>query len=182
MGKSNKNKDSLILETSLQGYFFDQLQEINNNSNSPLPKETIHYSSEVMGQFGDSDNFFENAEGKIQEKILGIKLMEVAHHSEAQAKRVLKDVGDTALFICGYFAESFNRKILDISYYQNIGKIAYNRLDSIVPSAYEQNSFYKHLSSNFEHLTVMIKVVSVKSQKNQEMRSYLIFPKDKKKN
>lgn len=182
MGISKKNKDSLIFETSLQGYFFDQLQEINKNSNVPLPKETIHYSSEVMGQFGDSGNFFENAEGKIQEKILGIKLMEVAHHSEAKAKRVLKDVGDTALFICGYFAESFNRKILDISYYQNIGKIAYNRLDSIVPSAYERNSFYKHLASNFENLTVMIKVVSVKSQKNQEMASYLIFPKDNKKN
>jgi len=182
MGKSKKDENSLILETSLQGYFFQELQEVNKNSNAPLPKETIHYSSEVMGQFGDSENFFENAEGKIQEKILGIKLMEVAHHSDAQAKRVLKDVGDTALFLCGYFAESLNRKIIDVRYYQDLGKIAYNRLDSLIPSAYERDSFYRHLSQNFENLTVMIKVVSIKSQKNQELGSYLIFPKNKNKN
>ena len=180
MGKSKKDKDSLVFETSLQGYFFDLLQEINTNSSAPLPKEPIHYSSEVMGQFGDAQSLFENAEGKIQEKILGIKLLEVAHQNEAQAKRVLKDVGDTSLFLCGYFAESLNRRILDIKYYENIGKIAYNRLDSIVPSAYERASFYKHLSSNFEYLTMMIKMVSVKSKKNQDLDSYLIVPKKKK--
>lgn len=178
MGQSKKDK--LILEKSLQGYFFQQLQEINKNSSAPLPKETIHYSSEVLGQFGDSENFFESAEGKIQEKILGIKLMEVGSHSEAQAKRVLKDVGDTALFICGYFAESFKRKIVDVKYYENIGKIAYNRLDGLIPSAYERDSFYKHLSLNFENLTVMIKIVSIKGKENQDLDSYLILPKKKK--
>lgn len=182
MTGSKKDKDSLIFEASLQGYFFNQLQEINKKSNTPLPKETIHYSSEVLGQFGDSENFFESAQGKVQEKILGIKLMEVGSHSEAKAKRVLKDVGDTALFICGYFAESFNRKILDIKYYQNIGKIAYNRLDSLVPSAYEKEAFYKHLSSNFENLTTMINIVSIKSKENQDLDSYLILPKKKKVN
>ncbi|RLA62453.1 MAG: hypothetical protein DRQ88_06125 [Epsilonproteobacteria bacterium] len=180
MGTFKKDKDFLILKTSLQGYFFDQLHEINRNSSSPLPHETIHYSSEVMGQFGDSGNFFENDEGKISEKILGIKLMEATHYSEAQAKRVLKDVGDTALFLCGYFAESLSRKILDFKYYQNIGKIAYNRLDSLIPSAYDREFFYKHLASNFENLTVMIKIVSVKSKKNQDFDPYLILPKEKK--
>ena len=182
MGKSKKDENSLILETSLQGYFFQELQEINRKSNSPLPKEIIHYSSEVLGQFGDSESLFESTEGKIKEKILGIKLLEVGGHGESKARRVLKDVGDTALFLCGYFAESLNRKIIDAKYYKDLGKIAYNRLDKLVTSAYEKDAFYKHLSSNFENLTVMIKIVSIKSQKNQDLGPYLIFPKTKNKN
>ena len=133
-----------------------------------------------MGQFGNSDSLFENIEGKIQEKLLGIKLMEVSFEKENKAKRVLKDVGDTALFLCGYFAESLNRKILDIRYYQNVGKLAYHRLDFLVPTAYEHKAFYKQLSKDFENLTVMIKVVSLKNKQEDSFNPYLIFPKSKK--
>jgi len=49
--EKNEKKSELILGNSLQGYFFDELTEINQKSNRPLPNETLYYSSLVMDKF-----------------------------------------------------------------------------------------------------------------------------------
>ena len=164
-----ESKVEITLESSLQAYFYDQLCEINEKYASPLPNEAIYYSSLVMDRFGDVGNYFEAGEdGKLKEKILGVKLLESTHLNKSTQKSTLKDVGDTALILCGYFADSLNKKIIDIGYYQDIGQIAYSRLDSIVPDAYEVPAFFQYLSSQFSLLTEVINLVSQKNRANGE--------------
>jgi len=176
---SEKKLSDLVFEQSLQSYFYKELQELNKNSNPQLPAEAIHYSSLVMEQFEISENYFEKSEGKLREKILGVKLLEVDSLPLPAAKRTLKDVGDTALFLCGFFSESLNRKIIDERYYHEVGKMAYQRLDSIV---YETSSFYKIISTNFDMLTVLINLVSKKSKISNEMNNYFLIAGNKKDN
>ena len=170
----------IIFEKSLQSYFYKELLELNKLSSPKLPLEAIHYSSLVMEQFETSENYFEKSEGKLREKILGIKLLEVNQLPSAQAKRSLKDVGDTALFLCGFFSESLNRKLIDEKYYHEIGKMAYDRLDSIVPTLNEVHSFYKIIATNFDMLAVLINLVSKKSKLSNEMNGYFLVDLNKK--
>jgi hypothetical protein len=175
--KSNGESSGLVLETSLQGFFYDQLTEFNKKSTDPLPNEAIFYSSLVMDKFGEAQNLFEvNDEGKIQDKVLGVKLLECTHFPKEKQKRVLKDVGDTALLLCGYFSDSLNKKLVDTRYYQDLGQIAYCRLDSMVPQAYEVPAFYKNISTYFQKLTIMMNLVSEKTLNNDSFNSdYILF-------
>ncbi len=158
--------NNLILETSLQSYFFDQLVQLNQKFSTPLSKEDIFYSSLVMDKFGVAQEFFEEKGGRTSEKILGIKLMESTHLSRKMRIRELKDVGDTALFVCGFFSDSLNKKIVDVSYYRSIGQAAYSKLNNLVPSFYDVDSFYNEFSKKFSNVTLLMELLSKEYSSN----------------
>ncbi|MDO9184046.1 MAG: hypothetical protein Q7U04_16655 [Bacteriovorax sp.] len=162
-------KSGLVLESSLQVFFYDHLQEFNKRSLSPLPNETIFYSSLVMDSYGDSAKFFEQVDGKSREKILGIKLLEAGQLSREKQKAALRDVAETSLLVCGYFADSLNKKIIDTKYYQDLGRIAYSRLNSITPEAYDVPSFYKVMANSFSGITLLMNLVSKKYSSDRDM-------------
>lgn len=174
MSHQTKENQGLVLEQSLQTFFFDQLQEINGKSTHPVPGEVIYYSSLVMDKFGESKEYFDIKEGRVRDKILGIKLLESQQKSRTQQKRELQDIGDTALFLCGYFSESLNSKIIDTRYYQELGQIAYGRLDGLVPEAYEVPAFFKRMSDRFSLLTNMMSIVATRLHKPREADVLLI--------
>ncbi len=152
----------LLLDNSLQVFFFDHLQEFNKKSLNPLSQETIYYSSLVMDNFGESSKLFESDNNRVREKILGIKLMESIHLPKEKQKKSLKDIAETSLIICGYFSDSLNKKLIDIRYYEDLGKIAYSRLNSFSPEVYDVPSFYKMMAHHFSDVTLLMSLVSKK--------------------
>lgn len=168
----------LVLENSLQVFFYDLLQEFNKKSLNPLPNEIIYYSSLVMDQFGFSNKYFEEVDGKLREKILGIKLLESTHLPKEKQKVAIKDVGETALLLCGYFPHSFNKKIIDTKYYNEIGVLAYSRLNSFIPKAYDVPNFFDKMSRNFIHVTNLLTLISETHEQDPD-QFFLIYT-DKK--
>ena len=157
---AQRNDVDLVLESSLQGFFYDQLSLINNKSTRPLATEIIFYSSNVLDLYGDSKRYFEIVEGRVREKTLGIKLLESSQFSYTIQKKIVKDVADTALFMCGFFSDSIKDKIVDLSYYHQVGRDAYAKLNGLIPSFYEVNDFYKKMSLHFDGITNMLNIVS----------------------
>ena len=80
-------------------------------------------------------------------------------------------MGDTALLLCGFFSDSINDKIVDARYYQDIGMLAYKRLDPEYPDYMGIPSFFKMLSYSFVAVTNLITIVS----KNQNQESVSLF-------
>ncbi|MCK5073334.1 MAG: hypothetical protein KAQ98_07920 [Bacteriovoracaceae bacterium] len=187
VNKKRKRKitGKLTCESSLQSFFFDQLQKINKKISSPISNEKIFYSSNVLNDFGSSHRFFDVNEGKISDKMLGIKLMESESMPKNKKKVILRDIGDTALFACGFFAESFNRKVFDVKYYHDIGKTAYSKLNVIIPEFYQVPSFFGSMALSFDKLTLLISVLSQiscgqeKFIKSHENVTYIISDKNK---
>jgi len=172
--KPTNPNSSILLESSLQGFFFDRLCEMNEQSTNPLPKEALYYSSLVMDRLGESENYFAVEDGKVRDKILGTKLLETNQMDKQNKKRTLQDIGDTALILCGYFSDSLNKKIVDPSYYQILGISAYNRLDSLIPEVYEIPEFFHKIAQWFHHLTMLISLVANDFVKQPEPVSIVI--------
>lgn len=158
MSESSK----IVLESSLQVFFYDHLQEFNKKFLTPLPNETIFYSSIVMDNFGDSTKLFEKVDGRTKDKILGIKLLEASQLTRHQQKIIYKDIAETSLLICGYFSDSLNKKIVDVKYYEDLGKIAYQRLNGIMPEAYDVPRFYHSMAKSFSEVTLLMSLMSKK--------------------
>ena len=165
---SQRNLDKLEVDrgTSLQGYFFEELKKVNDKSSRPLPQKAIAYSSWVMSNLGESKKYFDTTEGKVREKVLGVRLMESSKMPIERKKRALWDIGDTSLLLCGYFFKSMNNKIVDIGYYRELGKTAYRRLDTIIPEMYDTISFFEMLADFFDDITAIISIVANKLGKN----------------
>lgn len=172
-----ENGRNLILENSLQAFFLDKLLELNRKTSHPLPTEAIYYSSQVMDRFGESEKYFELIEGKVREKTLGLKLMETSLLSIRRQKRELKDIGDTALLLCGFFSDSLNSKMVDAKYYQDVGQMAYHRLNTIVPSVYEIPRFYKKIAASFEFLSSLMRIIQQESFGHFDMQVSFIINK-----
>ncbi len=176
MSESSK----LILDGNLQVFFYDHLQEFNSRFFTPLPTETIFYSSMVMDNFGNSEKFFDQVDGRTREKILGIKLMESSQYPKEMQKNTLKEIAEMSLLLCGYFCDSLNNKIVDVKFYEDVGKIAYNKLNSFCPNAYDVPSFYKKMSVHFSDVTLLMNLVSKKYSKETDPALPWLILKDRK--
>ncbi len=64
---------------------------------------------------------------RLTDEPLGLKLA-TAHEGGSERVRQLKEVGDTALVLAGFFAESLGRSLVDVDYYVSLGKNAYGQL------------------------------------------------------
>jgi hypothetical protein len=78
--------------------------------------------------------------------------------------REYKDIGDMALILCGYFFESINKKILSPSYYKNIGKSAYIKLNKINPKCLDIPHFYSLMADKFEILSQLLAKMALEAK------------------
>jgi len=62
---------------------------------------------------------------------LAFRLAQALDASGMRQRASLKQVGDLALFISGFFSDSLNRKLVDVDYYVSIGGRAYNVLSHV---------------------------------------------------
>ena len=164
----------IITVPDLRSFFFQHLDEINNRSLCPVPQETIFYSSDVMDKFAHSETYFEVTEGRLRDKVLGLKLLEATQLPREEQRRVYQDVGDTALMVCGYFAESVTKKrILDTTYYMQLGMTAYANLNGVIPRHLDIPAFFNVLASSFVPLTGLISMLASRDRFDDER--YLLF-------
>ncbi|MCB9060734.1 MAG: hypothetical protein H6622_04355 [Halobacteriovoraceae bacterium] len=176
---NSKKDNKIILETNLQPFFYDRLQEINLTLNGPIPNESIYYTSRVLERMGHSHKFFEIVEGKVKNKVLGIKLLEATQLSKSKQKQTYQEVGDTALLICGLFSESLRKKLIDTSYYLDLGRTAYLKLHHHVPSLYDVDNFFKQYSYSMEGIVSLISYVFADNFMQEYDNAFLLFQTEK---
>jgi hypothetical protein len=59
---------------------------------------------------------------------LGIRFARALQAAGVRQRDGLRQVGDLSLFISGYFADSLNRRLVDVDYYIHLGERAYGSL------------------------------------------------------
>jgi hypothetical protein len=59
---------------------------------------------------------------------LAFKLARALEGGGFQRRTTLRQIGDTSLFVSGFFSDSLRRKLVDVDYYVSIGGCAYNAL------------------------------------------------------
>jgi hypothetical protein len=62
---------------------------------------------------------------------LGIRLARALQAGGRAGRQDLQNVGDTSLFVAGFFADSLRRRLVDIDYYTFVGGRAYSSLGEI---------------------------------------------------
>jgi Mor family transcriptional regulator len=95
----------------------------------------------------------------------------IAYQAQRPAKiELLKKLGDTSLYMSGFFGDSLRRKIIDIDYYADIGGAAYGNLANEMANEV-QGQVYREFSTRFLDYVDLLTYISQNSliQSNQDL-------------
>jgi hypothetical protein len=87
-------------------------------------------------------------EGTLAEDLLAARL-----HAGITRLRRLRNLGDRALFVAGFFGDSLSRSVVDIDYYGDVGRAAYaNLAESLARQVTEKTwtGLYLELAQRFD--------------------------------
>lgn len=96
--------------------------------------------------------------------------------SEPVKSRLLKSLGERALYISGFFGESLSRKIVDIDYYIQMGASAYSLL-SHARNENTHHQLYKTVSNRFLDLVELLNYISEKSYVHSDTNIMRLYEK-----
>src|SRR5580693_9994345 len=115
--------------SSLREYFRDTLQSVLQKQQLAVGDHTQHYVVNLLTLFARSEALFEQTPDGLKLKPVVAMLSEaLAAPTLAERQRGLQRLGDVSLFIAGFFARSFAKKLVNIDYHISMGAQAYSTL------------------------------------------------------
>jgi len=119
----------LITDTNLRGFFQDAVTEAMERRRVVADDLTVVYVVNLLESFLRSEDFYTRTPEGLELQPLAMVYAEALEAPSSQAReQALKRLGDLALFVAGVFAESLNRRPVDIDYYVSMGGNAYGCL------------------------------------------------------
>jgi hypothetical protein len=95
---------------------------------------------------------------RLTDEPLGLKLA-AAGCTPGERVRTLKEVGDTSLYIAGFFAESLTRSLVDVDYYVGLGQTAYTQLARSLGTKKSIGEVYEELAAKFPQFVDVLAAV-----------------------
>jgi heat shock protein HspQ len=144
---------------------------------------TEHYVVNVLTMFSRSEQLYERTAEGIRLKPLAHMLAEAMDAPTAERRdQALRRLGDVSLFVAGFFAQSFARKLIDIDYHIAMGGRAYGTLaeNSRTMRGTAFAMVFAELAQKFQRVVDVLNEVAEMSHKHTDkdiLRLYEIWMK-----
>jgi hypothetical protein len=175
---------SLVAVSSLREFFRDAFHEASENQHLDIDEQCEQYVVNLLTMFSRADALYEKTPDGLRIRPLAHMLAEALDApSTTQRQRALQRLGDVSLFVAGFFARSFARKLIDIDYHIAMGGNAYSSLaDSMQRSSAGRSiaTIYAELAGKFQGLVDALNEVSEMSYVHSDadiLRLYEIWMK-----
>src|SRR5918996_3463644 len=120
---------SLVAVANLREFFHDSVQTALRKQRVDVDDHTEHYVVKILTIFARSEELYESTAEGVRLKPLAHMLADASVASSPQQRdETLRRLGDVSLFIAGFFAQSFARKLIDVDYHIAMGGRAYGTL------------------------------------------------------
>lgn len=162
----------VILSNGLGEFFRQEVSAARDSMGLELTELTEHYLVNMLCDFSRLEN-----QPKPGEEPLALLYKRALEASWAERAQLLKNLGDLALYVAGFFTEHVERSMVDIDYYISMGGGAYNHLSDLVSSQRSGETFahiYCQLAEKFADLVELLNKISGQSrvQDQQLLRMY----------
>jgi hypothetical protein len=126
-------ESSVVPVANLREFFKDALHGALAKQRVAVEDQTEHYVVNVLTLFSRSEALYDQSAEGPRLKPLVVMLSEALEAPSAgDRNRGLQRLGDVSLFIAGFFAQSFARKLIDIDYHIAMGGRAYATLAELL--------------------------------------------------
>jgi hypothetical protein len=149
-----------LSQENLAEYFKNLVETALQNQEFTISKLTEFYIVNLLSEYFRIDKLYENGRDDVP---LAILLTEALSSQISKKILLFKKIGDYSLYISGYFSDSLNRKIVDISYYISMGENAYTQLYDLARYSKREKMLaeaYSEISMNFIKMVDLISEIS----------------------
>jgi len=175
---------SLVAVSSLREFFRDAFHAASEHQHLGIDEQTEQYVVNLLTMFSRADALYERTPEGLRIRPLVRMLADALEAPTPGARqRGLQRLGDVSLFVAGFFAHSFARKLIDIDYHIAMGGNAYGSLaESMQRSASGRciAVIYAELARKFQPLVDALNEVSETSHRHTDtdiLRLYEIWMK-----
>jgi hypothetical protein len=154
---------SVLSPQSLRDFFRDLLQRALENQRARVQPFTELYVVNLLHEFLLSEALYVQADdGTWQQKPLAFLLKEALEEEGPARVHLLRRLGDTSLFVSGFFPDSLARRssMVDVDYYIAMGGRAYDAVGVLGG----HRDLWAELSSRFRLLVDLLNEVSERTQ------------------
>jgi hypothetical protein len=138
---------------TLESFFSEKLGEALRDQRVEANARTEFYLVQLLAAYGAQP---------VDDSPLGVKLLAAREAAPPERRRQLREVGDTSLFVSGFWSDSFARRLVDIDYYIGLGGTAYGEL-ARTGDGWSRDPFgqvYQELAENFARFVGVLAVLS----------------------
>jgi hypothetical protein len=107
------------LQSTVEGFFHDEVDRAFRDKGLAPGTMVEHYVVQLLAAYA--------AQG-IADTPLALKLAGTLEATPQERRRSLREIGDTSLYVSGFWAESLADKLVDVDYYIGMGGSAYGEL------------------------------------------------------
>lgn len=161
---SDADSATVVAVPNLREFFHDSVQKALRNQRVDVDDHTEHYVVNVLTMFARSEELYERTSEGVRLKPLAHMLADAsAAPSSQQRDEALRRLGDVSLFIAGFFAQSFARKLVDVDYHIAMGGRAYGTLADNMRYSIRGQAFatvFLELARNFQRLVDVLNDVA----------------------
>jgi hypothetical protein len=175
---------SLVAVSSLREFFRDAFHAASTKQRLDIDEQAEQYVVNLLTMFSRADALYERTPEGLRIRPLAHMLADALEApSVAARQRALQRLGDVSLFIAGFFARSFARKLIDIDYHIAMGGNAYGSLADTMRGSSSGRSIgaiYAQLARKFQGLVDALNEVSDMSYRHSDadiLRLYEIWMK-----
>ena len=155
---------SLVAVANLREFFHESMQSALRKQKVAVDDHTEHYVVNVLTMFARSEQLYDNTPEGVRLKPLAHMLAEASAASTPQQRdAALRRLGDVSLFIAGFFAQSFARKLVDVDYHIAMGGRAYGTLAESTRGTLRGQAFsavFLELAQKFQRLVDVLNEVA----------------------
>jgi hypothetical protein len=163
---------SLVAVSSLREFFRDAFHTASEHQRLKIDEQAEQYVVNVLTMFSRADALYERTPDGLRIKPLAHMLAEALEAPTTFARqRSLQRLGDVSLFVAGFFARSFARKLIDIDYHIAMGGNAYSSLADTMPRSLSGRciaAIYMQLAQKFQRLVDALNEVSEMSYQHTD--------------
>jgi len=173
----------VIPVANLREFFRDELHSALAHQHVAVQDQTEHYVVNMLTLFARSEALYDITAEGTRLKPLVIMLTEALEARTGEDRnRGLQRLGDVSLFVAGFFAQSFARKLIDIDYHIAMGGRAYAALADTMSRGKGRvlGNVFSELANKFQPMVDALNEVSETSYTHSDkdiLRLYEIWLK-----
>ena len=163
---------SLVAVGSLREFFRDAFHAASERQRLDIDEQAEQYVVNLLTMFSRADALYERTPEGLRIRPLAHMLADALEApTQIERHRSLQRLGDVSLFVAGFFARSFARKLIDIDYHIAMGGNAYGSLADTLQRSLQGRcvaGIYAQLARKFQRLVDALNDVSEMSHKHTD--------------
>lgn len=181
----DQDRSARVVEVpSLTEFFRAELRDALNRQQLDIDGHTEHYVVSVLTSFARSEALFDETPDGPRLKPLALMLADaVSASSRAERIHLTQRLGDVSLFLAGFFAQGFARRLVDVDYHIAMGGRAYGSLADMLRGTTRGRalaSVFRELAGKFQRVVDALSDIAECAHRNSDrdvMRLYEIWLK-----